>query len=264
MITLSEYLGFIFVEITNARVMADKESARIAEMYSKNPLMEKFSVPRFKIPEMELSIPVVVSGAKFTNTLEFIDTIVEFDKVIMDEISTSINKLQIKRSNLNSDFQIISNPDLFKPFKVKKPISPHGSVGVQDTSDKDIIEFYEDMRDPGNLSHPNEIATLNYARVFNRIFEEKKLLGVYKDTYPKNELFQESVASILAYINSRTIVSKTKIENLLVSPETNIIQEEASDLSVFNIKAKITEEGIFVKTVRDKDNKVIKADVDFE
>jgi hypothetical protein len=182
----------------------------------------------------------------------------------MDEISSSINKLQIKRSNLNSDFQIISNPDLFKPFKVKKPISPQGSVGVQDTSDKDIIEFYEDMRDPGNLSHPNEIATLNYARVFNRIFEEKKLLGVYKDTYPKNELFQESVASILAYINSRTIVSKTKIENLLVSPETNIIQEEASDLSVFNIKAKITEEGIFVKTVRDKDNKVIKADVDFE
>jgi hypothetical protein len=50
-----------------------------------------------------------------------------------------------------------------------------------------------------------------------------------------------------------------------VNPETNVIREEASDLSVFNIKAKITEEGIFVKTVRDKtSNKVISAEVDFD
>jgi len=81
---------------------------------------------------------------------------------------------------------------------------------------------------------------------------------------PKNELFLESIKIIQAYVESRTIVVKNKLENLLVSPETNIINAEASDLSIFNIKAKINEEGIFVKTVRDESDHVIKADVDFE
>jgi hypothetical protein len=271
MITLSEYLGFIFVEITNARVMADQESARIAELYSQNPMLEKFSVPRFKIPEMELSIPVVVSGAKFTNTLLFNDNVNNFNGQITNEIVIAIKKLQIKKGKINLDFNVIKDPVIFKPIDLKVPKRPiitsdsPNDIKVQEAVDTDILEFYNAISESNHLDKPEELVTLHYAKIFNARFEDKKLIKDYKENYPNNELFLESLANIQKYIKDKTIVSKTKIENLLVSPETNIINEEANDLSVFNIKAKITEEGIFVKTVRDKNtDKIISADVNFE
>jgi len=66
-ITLSDYVGYIFSEIVTARMIADERSKTIAEIYAKDAVLSNFSVPRFKIPEMNLTIPVLVVGAKFTN-----------------------------------------------------------------------------------------------------------------------------------------------------------------------------------------------------
>lgn len=270
MITLSEYLGFIFIEITNARVMADQESARIAELYSKNPLLEKFSVPRFKIPEMELNVPVVISGAKYSSTMIFSEKKENFIAQIQNELAIAVRKMQIKKGKVNIDFSLIKDKDfniLIDP-KLIKPQDAKGArkVGVQDAKeDEQIVLFFDALKSNPVPDRPEEIVTLHFARLFNQRFEEKALIKDYKEFYPKNELFLESVAQVLSYVRNKTIVEKNKIDNLLVNPETNIIREEASDLSVFSIKAKITEEGIFVKTIRDKEsNKIISADVDFE
>jgi hypothetical protein len=261
MITLSEYLGFIFIEITNARVMADKESARIAEMYSQNPLFEKFSVPRFKIPEMELSIPVVISGAKYTSTIEFTENKEGFIQQIKNELSISVKKLMIKRK-LQFSLKEFKDPIIFKP----QSESQKGRIKAQDnTEDADFVEFYQALKTNPSPDRHDEIVTIHYSNLFSKLLEEKKMFKDYNELYPKNELMQESLQNVNKYVESKTIVQRNKIDNLLVNPETNVIREEASDLSVFNIKAKITEEGIFVKTVRDKtSNKVISAEVDFD
>lgn len=63
MADLSEYLGHILCEITRARVMADAEAVRIAREYAADAsgLLRHFPVPRMRLPQVEMTVPVVVS-----------------------------------------------------------------------------------------------------------------------------------------------------------------------------------------------------------
>jgi hypothetical protein len=57
---LSDYIGALLAEITNARVQADLESARIAQLYASHPLLQHFAVPRMRLPNVSLDLPVAV------------------------------------------------------------------------------------------------------------------------------------------------------------------------------------------------------------
>jgi len=59
---LGDYLGHLVSEITMARMHADLEAVRVAELYASHPLLRHLSVPRFTLPEVELDLPVLVSG----------------------------------------------------------------------------------------------------------------------------------------------------------------------------------------------------------
>lgn len=60
---LSETLGHLLCEITRARMAADRESVRIARQYAEveGGLLRHFPVPRMRMPQLELTLPVVVS-----------------------------------------------------------------------------------------------------------------------------------------------------------------------------------------------------------
>ena len=57
---LGDYLGHILTEITNARVHADLESVRLAELYASHPLLKYMPVPHFRLPTLTLDIPVII------------------------------------------------------------------------------------------------------------------------------------------------------------------------------------------------------------
>jgi hypothetical protein len=57
---LGDYLGHLLAEITNARLHADLESARIAELYAMHPLLQHMPVPRFRLPNVTLDLVVAV------------------------------------------------------------------------------------------------------------------------------------------------------------------------------------------------------------
>jgi len=60
---LSETLGHLLCEITRARMAADRESVRIARQYAEDDggLLRHFPVPRMRMPQLELTLPVLVS-----------------------------------------------------------------------------------------------------------------------------------------------------------------------------------------------------------
>lgn len=60
MITLKDYIGKIYKEVTNAKVQSDIETLAIAQEYVQNPMLKHFSVPNIRIKNMELTIPVAV------------------------------------------------------------------------------------------------------------------------------------------------------------------------------------------------------------
>ncbi len=59
---LGDFLGELLTEITMARVQADLEAVRVAELYAGHPLLKHMSVPRFRLPTVHLDVPVVIQG----------------------------------------------------------------------------------------------------------------------------------------------------------------------------------------------------------
>lgn len=282
MITLSEYVGYIFQEITRARVIADSESKRIAEAYAKDDIMKHFSVPRFKIPEMELTIPVTIAGAKFTTVVEFSEKGRAFRNFLVNEINNRMSDLHQKKNNLNTNVTNVKNigttirpigiftrvtpvtraPRASAPAKGPQSLDP---ITQEDLSgiEPDILSFYNALKENIDPQKPQSLVAVKYAEVFNRRLEEQGLVQDYRTLFPANDLFQVSHRNVLEHILSKTVISQTRIENLLVNPETNIVKNEGDALSIFVIKAKITEEGLFVQSTKDETGKETKI-VEFE
>lgn len=57
---LGDYLGQLLSEVTIARVHADLEAVRVAELYASHPLLKTMPVPHFRLPDVQLEVPVVI------------------------------------------------------------------------------------------------------------------------------------------------------------------------------------------------------------
>ncbi len=80
MTSLGDFIGRLAAEVANGRAQADLEAARLAELYRTHPLLSDMPVPRFRLPTVELSVPVVVDtvpAAPAAGTLEEAKTAVQ-------------------------------------------------------------------------------------------------------------------------------------------------------------------------------------------
>ncbi len=57
---LGDYIGHLLSEITIARMQADLEAVRVAELYASHPLLQNMPVPHFRLPDVEADVPVVI------------------------------------------------------------------------------------------------------------------------------------------------------------------------------------------------------------
>jgi len=62
--SLGEILGAVLTAVAHARRLADEETVAIAEYYKQNPLLAGMSVPRIRIPQFDVDIPVVIDRFK--------------------------------------------------------------------------------------------------------------------------------------------------------------------------------------------------------
>lgn len=62
MADLGELVGTLLASLAHARRMADEETAAIAEYYKMHPLLEGMSVPRIRVPELTLELPVLIES----------------------------------------------------------------------------------------------------------------------------------------------------------------------------------------------------------
>ncbi len=57
---LGDYLGQLLSEITIASMQADLEAVRLAELYAGHPLLRHMPVPHFRLPDVEIEVPIVI------------------------------------------------------------------------------------------------------------------------------------------------------------------------------------------------------------
>lgn len=103
---LGDYIGQLLSEITIARMQADIEAVRVAELYAGHPLLRNMPVPHFRLPNVEVDTPVVIKRLEEPQagetprgvpTLE--DMRKAFDKVLKQRLSEEGIRLEPKHEN---------------------------------------------------------------------------------------------------------------------------------------------------------------------
>src|SRR2546425_1389071 len=61
---LGDFIGALLSDAAQARVRADLEAVRIAEAYSGHELLKHLPVPRFRMPDITVDVPVLVSSVE--------------------------------------------------------------------------------------------------------------------------------------------------------------------------------------------------------
>ena len=61
---LGEFIGALLCDAARARVRADLEAVKIADAYSRHVLLKHLPVPRFRLPDITVDVPVLVSDVE--------------------------------------------------------------------------------------------------------------------------------------------------------------------------------------------------------
>ena len=71
MANLQDYLGTLVASVNQARVLADIESANIAEQYAQHRLLKHFSIPRMKMQNVEFTIPIAIEEVETSEPIDY-------------------------------------------------------------------------------------------------------------------------------------------------------------------------------------------------
>ncbi len=104
MADIGDLLGSLMTGVIRARRMADEQTAALAEYYKDNPLLEGLSVPRIRIPELTIDMPMLIE-----NHLEGQSGEMEDPTKIADAAEAQL-KATLSKNNIKI------NPTFYKAF----------------------------------------------------------------------------------------------------------------------------------------------------
>ena len=91
MADLGQLIGALLAGVAHARRIADEETAAIAEYYKDDPLLSSMSVPRVRIPELSLELPVLImnySEAQAPKLREVVSIISAIEEVLQNKLGS--------------------------------------------------------------------------------------------------------------------------------------------------------------------------------
>ena len=98
---LGDYLGQLLAEISIARMQADLETVRLAELYASHPLLRTMPVPHVRLPDVDLEIPVVIKASEEPRAGESArggSTLADASKKFDEVLATHLSKASIALS----------------------------------------------------------------------------------------------------------------------------------------------------------------------
>jgi len=237
MATLKDYLGSLVKDLNEARYRADLESARIAQIYANDPILKNFSVPRMKILDTELTIPIAIDSLDESETTlhnpidnnEMFKTIYTEVKNIIETKSFNTEVSKKLRSNIYSQID-----SLEKDIK-----------GGEDTVK--IIEKYAEKIADTSFNHIKKDS--KELKKYNTRIKKIKLDkndNTQKEKYLKNML----VANLKQYFahEVKPVQRVSRVENAQIIAESTKLKEFHPQNIVY-IKMKVTEESMEWQTM---------------
>ncbi|MGD9752428.1 MAG: hypothetical protein AB7W59_15680 [Acidimicrobiia bacterium] len=229
-VTLGAYTAYLYRELISAREDADLYAREVAKRYQADEVLKHFTVPRFKVPKVDLTIPVLVSGARYRETLRFrapFEAFLERLRAEFDEV--------VRRMDLGSG----------RPLPLNREA---------DSSSLDLGKaLYVELADQPTSATLDSTVTVSWSRMLSAAMDERRYGGLFRELDQRLGLTSTSTQRIVAYCRGELVVDRTELDSLLVSPETNTVKNGSSDTSVFTIRAELVEEGFFVRELQGAD-----------
>lgn len=206
MADLGELLGSLMSGLIHARRMADEQTAALAEYYKDNPLLEGLSVPRIRIPELTIDIPMLIE-----NQVEGQNGEMEDPTKIADAIYAQLKKtLSNNNIKVSQDFHETFLDDVNKQLRlIKKTGAPI-------------------MKETVARSVQGAFATT---------------LTKTKTTLTATD--KEAIARDLrAKVSTVSIAKDPRASSIVANIKTADVKERASNTSVVRLKITLKEEGL--------------------
>lgn len=206
MADLGNLLGSLMSSLIRARQVSDQQTAALAELYKNNPLLQGLSVPRIRIPELTIDMPVLIENitdgepGKLENTSKIIAELEEQLKSTLDK-----KNIKVKTS-------------LYKAFA--------GEVGEQ-------LELLKNTDLP--------VMREAVARSVQDAFADA--LAKTKNNLTPSE--KEAIARDLRFRVSKVCIAKEPVgSNIDANIRTADVKEKASNSNVMRLKITLKEEGL--------------------
>ncbi|GGW86638.1 hypothetical protein [Alteromonas halophila] len=222
---LNDYLGSIISSVSNARVMADIQTVKVAEDYAKHELLRHFAVPRMRIADVELTIPVAIESAE-EELADSVDIIKnqQFNKVIYDEITKNLGRTSL-------------------PLKASRE--------VRSLMSDNANQLELDINKQRKLTPVAQYSS-HLAKEVTRIALENKLIKREQDAHEAqlSERIQQAAERLIL---SNT--QKTRLGDMNVIAESHLLKEQKPE-SIVHIKMRITEDGMEWQQIEQSDGDV--------
>ena len=228
MATLNEYLGGLLSSITDARVMADVQTVQVAEQYAKHDLLKHFSVPRMRIGDIELTIPVAIEGLS------------ELRGYQLDPIG-------------NAEFKRINTRELLR-FVGYSELPPVAGQRLSTALDSRIRMLIENIKAEGDI---NKSIWIFAEGVVADLFEIGVEARLHQDKFPEGYR-QEEIAKLTYELGLGLvtgIVDKPVLDQLTVIAESHRLREQRAE-DVIRIRMKVSEDGMEWQTLQRDDGSV--------
>ncbi len=210
---LSEILGSLMVSLVHARRMADEETAAVAEYYKEHPLLEGLSLPRVRVPEVTIDMPITIDQHHTEKAAE-LESPTVIHKAVTEEL----------RNTLDHE-NILSATETFRSHFDKEALRAL----------KDIAE--KDRKGTVKLSREAIVRAMDTA-----------LISAQKKSRVEQELSPEQKSAISKQIRHRvadiSVKERSQPAKLVTSAVTSEVKEKSTHQSSVRLKVTLREEGL--------------------
>jgi hypothetical protein len=224
---LNDYIGSLVSSITNARVMSDIQTVKVAEQYAQHDLLKHFSIPRMRIDDIEMTIPIALEEIthKKDNLYQPINN-AKFNSIVYKQV---VSSLGLKA--LSSSASRVTRNEIAKQTQTLE----NNIKTFRDTAY--LKRYIEDIK---------QILT---------ILERDKLISIEKIN--RKKINDNLTANLEKILNKEINVSdqKNNIEDLNVIVEANKLREQKPE-NIIYIKLKISEDGMEWNRAENQDGKI--------
>jgi hypothetical protein len=229
MADLSEFLGDLVSSISESRVKSDLQSVRIAQQYAKDNLLQHFAVPRMRIENVELTIPIAI------------------DEFETKKVNSSLEPIN------NATFSSITYQQILKTIAVDKLSSDISKEFKSKISDYiKLLEAQINVNQIENslMNYSKSITEIVISKVVEIYRTQNKKINKEQLNLIKNDLEKNLQENLKNEIKIKSDTTTSNFSNVIV--ESSKLREIKSE-NIIMIKMNISEQGMeWIKMENDK------------